>query len=197
MNKLDVIRKKIEADRAQDEQRIAALETIKDQLADLDKQIEEAIAADHSGTAEKLIVEQNQLRTKMDIMMRINAHKTAPDAYYDELIEINAEKVPELQAKVDKATAELYKARKAFLEKVITLIKTLDEAASFRMECGVLAGIGALYGNRRFDEFDPVFYDRDALVLSNTEKMTITEMEPDVLAIFNNIYSYCDFKNDR
>lgn len=197
MNKLDTIRKKIEADRAQDEQRAADLEKIKGQLADLDKQIDEAIAADQSSTAEKLIADQNQLRTKMDIMMRISANKTAPDAYYDELIEINAEKVPELQAKVDKATAELYKARKAFLEKVIALINTLDEAASFRMECGVLAGIGMLYDNRRFDKFAPVYYDRDALVLSHTEKRTITEMEPDVLALFNNINSYCDFKNDR
>lgn len=194
MNKLDTIRQKIEADRKQDDQRQQELDSINKQISALDAQIDEAIAAGQSGTAEKLLAEQGDLKSKKAVMERISAHKTAPDAYHDELLKICTEEVSVMQAKVDKASADLEKAQMAYLEKKIALSKMLYEAAMFRYECGALAGLGALWANPRFDAFPCVKYHQDELDCTYSEREIITGIDPEFFARFDEINSYDGFK---
>ena len=194
MNKLDAIRQKIENDRKQDEKRQQELAVLRDQISALDAEIDAAIDSDQAGTAEQLLNKQNELRNKLAIMERIGARKTAPDAYYDELLEIAGEYADEMQTKIDKAETEIQKAHRAYLEKKIALAKLLYEAATFRSECGKLAGIGSLWSNPRFDRFPYVKYYQNDLDSTNSETEIIIGMYPEYGVRFNEINSFVGFK---
>ena len=194
MNKLDTIRQKIEADRQQEIQRAEELDRIEKQITALDDQIDNAINAGQTGTAEKLVADQIQLKAKREVMRRISAHKTAPDVYYNELLEINAEEVAQMQPKVDKATAELKKAHKAYQEKALALMRILNEAATFRFDCGVLAGIGFLFSNPRFDRFSSVVYDQPDMIFSDAERMELAQMDPSFYEMLEQIQTYGQYR---
>ena len=194
MSRLDEIKMKIEADRKQDEQRATDLDKIREQIADIDERIDEAIAAEQNSTAEKLIAKQGELKTKMSVMERISAHKTAPDAYYNDLLEICTDYVAEMQPKIDKAIADMEKAHRAYLEKKAALSKMLYDAGNFRAECGTLAGLGALWANQRFDAFPCVKYNQNDLEYTYSEEVIIKEIDPDFTARFNEIHSFVGIK---
>lgn len=194
MSKLVTIRQKIEADREQDARREAELNETRAKMDALEAKIDDAIASGQNGTAEKLIAEQGQLRTKIEVMQRVNAHKTAPDAYYNELLEINAEEVAQLQPKADKASEELKKAYKVYLEKIIALMKILYEGATTRFDCGVLAGIGFLFNNPRFDRFTSVIHDQSDLVFTRKETEMLAAMEPKFFEMLDQISTYGQYE---
>lgn len=187
MDKLEAIRMKIENDKQQDEQRQRDLESIQGQIDALNAQIDQAIDDGQNSTAEKLIANLNELKVKLSVIERINQRKASPDQYLEDLVKINAEEVSQIQPKIDKATTELYKTRKKYLEQKAALIKIVRDAVGFRVDCGALAGIGPLYANERYNRFDCVNYDR--ILYDNTpmEKETLNEIDPTAIEMLAEI----------
>ena len=194
MNKLDSIRQKIEANREQDAQRAADLENLKQKIADLENQINTAIKDGQAGAAEKMIAEQAELKGKISILERIGRPSTNLDVYYPEVFEANTEHVAELQTKTDKILTEIKKAHRTYIEKLVGLVRILDDSARFRLECASLSGVTADIFNSKWMAFTNVEYDQnlyvEAVNAEGEDLKIMQEIEPGIMEMLRRIFAY-------
>ena len=73
----------------------------------------------------------------------------------------------------------MLKAQKTLFEKKINYVRILNDAANFRIECGSMAGVGALYEKTQLDEFDSVSFDNTVTEINRFEHNQVLQMDPE------------------
>ncbi len=191
---LEQIRQKIEEEQAQETQRVAEIESARGTIANLEEQIDNAVDNGNLKEAERLEEQRQRERIHLDILQRYNARRLDPERYKGELREICADKAAELQPVADKMAAEVLKLQKQLLEKKIALVRCLSDAASFRIECASLAGVGALESGSQLDDFAAVAFNNMLTEIGNWEQALVLGMDPQFYTMRNNARNYLQFK---
>lgn len=191
---LEQIRQKMADERAQEEQRAAEMEMTREKISNLEKQIDNAVENDNLKEVEKLEDQQSREKNHLATLERFNARKLDPERYKSELMEICAEKTAEFQQLADRAADEVIKAQKAILEKKAAFVKVLNDAAKFRIDCGSLAGVGALETGSQLDDFAAVEFDNLLTEIGQYEHRQTLEIEPEFYIMRNDARNYLRFK---
>ena len=122
--------------------RKADLEALRDQRQRMEDAINAAIDAENTDQAERLVVQENALETKIEVLERTISRKSQPAVDRAEIVEAANQEAADYQNRIDQLQDAVIKAKKAYLAKLIELGSLINEAWDTRTEyCSLIEDI--------------------------------------------------------
>lgn len=186
------------------EKEINRLHSELDELTDLrkniDLEINQAIDADDSARAEKLLARQREIEVKIEVKQRTIDRKS-PAVDLDEIVQAANKDTLEYQKKINTAEAALLTAKKAYLSKLLEVASLVNEAWNTRTEyCSLVGGIeDPTTYNAQTRDFQGVC--TEYLRWDDQDDELLTAINPEALGILRtatgnhtNLYAGRDFR---